>query len=69
MEAFVRRASQEYFLAKIRFNCVASGSVDTPVLWNNPNVKSGVEKPTGAIGKPEQLAAAICSLHPMMQVL
>jgi NAD(P)-dependent dehydrogenase (short-subunit alcohol dehydrogenase family) len=32
------------------------------MLWNNPNVKSGVEKPTGAIGKPEDLAAAICFL-------
>jgi len=60
MEAFVRGASQEYPSAQVRFNCVAPGSVDTPMLWNNPNVKSGVEKPTGAIGKPEELAAAIC---------
>ena len=62
MEAFVRGASQEYPSAKVRFNCVAPGSVDTPMLWNNPNVKSGIEKPTGAIGKPEELAAAICFL-------
>lgn len=62
MEAFVRGASQEYSSAQVRFNCVAPGSVDTPMLWNNPNVKSGVEKPTGAIGKPEELAAAICFL-------
>lgn len=62
MEAFVRGASQEYPSTKVRFNCVAPGSVDTPMLWNNPNVKSGVEKPTGAIGKPEELAAAICFL-------
>ncbi len=60
MEAFVRGASQEYPSAQVRFNCVAPGSVDTPMLGNNPNVKSGVEKPTGAIGKPEELAAAIC---------
>ena len=62
MEAFVRGASQEYSSTKVRFNCVAPGSVDTPMLWNNPNVKSGIEKPTGAIGKPEELAAAICFL-------
>ena len=60
MEAFVRGASQEYPSTQVRFNCVAPGSVDTPMLWNNPNVKSGVEKPSGAIGKPEELAAAIC---------
>jgi len=62
MEAFVRGASQEYPATQARFNCVAPGSVNTPLLWNYPNVKSGVEKPTGAIGKPEQLAAAICFL-------
>jgi glucose 1-dehydrogenase len=32
------------------------------MLWNNPNVKSGVEKLEGPIGKPEDLAAAICFL-------
>ncbi|MGI8635011.1 MAG: SDR family NAD(P)-dependent oxidoreductase, partial [Segetibacter sp.] len=62
MEAFVRGASQEYPSSKARFNCVAPGSVDTPMLWNNPNVQSGLEKPTGAIGKPEELAATICFL-------
>lgn len=62
MEAFVRGATQEYPSSKARFNCVAPGSVDTPMLWNNPNVKSGLEKPAGAIGKPEELAAAICFL-------
>ncbi|MEJ7684477.1 MAG: SDR family oxidoreductase [Segetibacter sp.] len=69
MEAFVRGASQEYPSTQVRFNCVAPGSVDTPMLWNNPNVKRGIEKPTGAIGKPEELAAAICFLHLTKQVL
>ena len=59
MEAFVRGASQEYPASQVRFNCVAPGAVDTPMLWNNPNVKSGAEKITGAIGKPDELAAAI----------
>jgi glucose 1-dehydrogenase len=62
MEAFARGLSQEYPAAHVRINCVAPGAVDTPMLWNNPNVKSGAEKVSGAIGKPEELAAAICFL-------
>lgn len=62
MEAFTRGASEELALKKIRINCVAPGAVDTPMLWNNPNVKSGVEKVKGSIGKPEDIAAAICFL-------
>lgn len=62
MEAFVRGASQEYPSSHVRFNCIAPGSVDTPMLWDNPNIKKGIEKPTGAIGKPEEVAAAICFL-------
>jgi NAD(P)-dependent dehydrogenase (short-subunit alcohol dehydrogenase family) len=61
MEAFIRGVSLEY-PKKIRINCVAPGAVDTPMLWNNPNVKSGAEVVSGAIGKPEELAAAICFL-------
>ncbi len=32
------------------------------MLWNNPNVKSGAEKIEGAVGKPEDIAAAILFL-------
>lgn len=62
MEAFTRGASEELAMKKIRINCVAPGAVDTPMLWNNPNVKSGVEKVKGSIGKPDDIAAAICFL-------
>ena len=62
MEAFTRGFSEELADRKIRINCVAPGAVDTPMLWNNPNVKSGAEKVEGAIGQPEDLAAAICFL-------
>jgi len=62
MEAFTRGFAEELAEKKIRINCVAPGAVDTPMLWNNPNVKSGVEKVGGAIGKPEDVAAAICFL-------
>ena len=43
MEAFIRGFSEEIAPKKIRVNCVAPGAVDTPMLWNNPNIKSGVE--------------------------
>jgi NAD(P)-dependent dehydrogenase (short-subunit alcohol dehydrogenase family) len=62
IEAFTRGFALEMQSRNIRVNAVAPGSVDTPMLWNNPNVKSGVEKLEGPIGKPEDLAAAICFL-------
>jgi glucose 1-dehydrogenase len=62
MEAFVRGLSREIALTQARINAVAPGAVDTPMLWSNPNVKSGVEKIEGPVGKPEELAAAICFL-------
>jgi NAD(P)-dependent dehydrogenase (short-subunit alcohol dehydrogenase family) len=62
MEAFCRALTLELEEKKIRVNCVAPGAVDTPMLWENPNVKSGKEKVKGAVGKPADLAAAICFL-------
>jgi len=62
MEALTRGLSEELAQRKIRINCVAPGAVDTPMLWNNPNIKSGAEKVTGAVGKPADIAAAICFL-------
>ena len=62
IEAFTRGLSLEYKPDVSRFNAVAPGAVDTPMLWSNPNVQSGKEKIEGAIGKPEDLAAAICFL-------
>lgn len=62
IEAFTRGLALELQSRGIRVNAIAPGAVDTPMLWNNPNVKSGVEKVQGAIGKPEDLATAICFL-------
>lgn len=62
MEAFTRGFSEELAERKIRINCIAPGAVDTPMLWNNPNVKSGAEKVEGAIGEPDDIAAAILFL-------
>ena len=62
MEAFTRAMALELRDRKIRINCVAPGAVNTPMLWNNPNVKSGKEKVQGAVGEPSDLAAAIAFL-------
>ncbi|HEX8504486.1 MAG TPA: SDR family oxidoreductase [Hymenobacter sp.] len=60
MEAFVRGMSRELDFRQTRINAVAPGAVDTPMLWSNPNVKSGAETIDKAtVGEPEELAAAI----------
>jgi glucose 1-dehydrogenase len=60
MEAFVRGMSMELDRRQTRINAVAPGAVDTPMLWSNPNVKSGAEKiDKASVGTTEELAAAI----------
>ncbi len=47
----------------IRVNAVLPGAVDTPMLWENPNLKSGAEKlHPSDVGKPEDIAAAVAFL-------
>lgn len=47
----------------LRINAVLPGAIDTPMLWNNPNVKSGVERIDRAdVGRPEDVAATIVYL-------
>lgn len=47
----------------IRVNAVLPGAVDTPMLWENPNVKSGAEVIDKAdVGTPEDIANAIAFL-------
>lgn len=47
----------------VRVNAVLPGAIDTPMLWSNPNVKSGAEKiDTNDVGKAEDVAAAIAFL-------
>ncbi|AKD54581.1 SDR family NAD(P)-dependent oxidoreductase [Spirosoma radiotolerans] len=47
----------------LRINAVLPGAVDTPMLWDNPNVKSGAETIDRAdVGKPEDVAATIAYL-------
>ena len=61
--SLTRSAALEGKPLGIRVNAVLPGAVDTPMLWDNPNVKSGVEKIDRAdVGSPDDLAAAIAFL-------
>jgi NAD(P)-dependent dehydrogenase (short-subunit alcohol dehydrogenase family) len=58
--SLTRSAALEGKAKKIRVNAVLPGAVDTPMLWENPNLKSGVEVLDKAdVGRPEDLAAVI----------
>ena len=47
----------------IRANAILPGAIDTPMLWSNPNLKSGAEKlDPKDVGKPEDIAAAVAFL-------
>lgn len=47
----------------LRVNVVLPGAIDTPMLWDNPNVRSGVEKiDRSDVGQPEDVAATIAYL-------
>jgi NAD(P)-dependent dehydrogenase (short-subunit alcohol dehydrogenase family) len=61
--SLTRSTSIEGRAQGIRANAVLPGAVDTPMLWENPNLKAGLEKiPQGELGKPEQIAAAVVFL-------
>ncbi len=63
LEAFTRGLAVELRDRGIRVNAVRLGAVDTPMLWENPSVKSGKEKINPAdVGQPEQIAEAILYL-------
>jgi NAD(P)-dependent dehydrogenase (short-subunit alcohol dehydrogenase family) len=61
--SLTRSAALEGKPRGIRVNAVLPGAIDTPMLWDNPNIRTGVEKiDTGDVGKPEDVAAAIAFL-------
>jgi NAD(P)-dependent dehydrogenase (short-subunit alcohol dehydrogenase family) len=61
--SLTRSAALEGKPKGIRVNAVLPGAIDTPMLWQNPNVKSGAEKIDQAdVGKPEDVAAAVAYL-------
>lgn len=61
--SLTRSAAIEGTPRGIRVNAILPGAIDTPMLWNNPNVKSGAEKiDRAAVGKPEDVADVIVFL-------
>lgn len=63
MLSLTRSSSLEGKPKGIRTNVVLPGAIDTPMLWDNPNVKSGVEIiDKNDVGQPEDVAAIIAYL-------
>ena len=61
--SLTRTSSLEGAAKNIRVNAILPGAIDTPMLWNNPNVKSGVEWiDKSRVGQPEDIANAIIYL-------
>ena len=61
--SLTRSSSLEGKSKGIRVNAILPGAVDTPMLWENPNIKSGVETINLTdVGKPEDIASAIAYL-------
>jgi NAD(P)-dependent dehydrogenase (short-subunit alcohol dehydrogenase family) len=61
--SFTRSAAIEGKALGIRVNAVLPGAIDTPMLWNNPNIRSGLETiDTTDVGTPQDVAAAVLFL-------
>lgn len=61
--SLTRSTSIEGRARKIRANAVLPGAVDTPMLWNNPNLASGAETVVRSdVGSPDDIAAAVAFL-------
>jgi meso-butanediol dehydrogenase/(S,S)-butanediol dehydrogenase/diacetyl reductase len=61
--SLTRSASMEGKAKGIRVNAILPGAIDTPMLWENPNVKAGIETiDITSVGKPEDIAGAIAFL-------
>jgi NAD(P)-dependent dehydrogenase (short-subunit alcohol dehydrogenase family) len=63
LSSLARTAAIEGKTSGIRANAVLPGAIDTPLLRESPNIKSGVEVLDPAdIGKPEDIASAVAFL-------
>jgi NAD(P)-dependent dehydrogenase (short-subunit alcohol dehydrogenase family) len=61
--SFTRSAALEGRARGIRVNAILPGAVDTPMLWNNPNVSAGIERVDKSfVGRADDIAAAVAFL-------
>ena len=61
--SLTRTTSIEGRERKIRANAILPGAIDTPMLWDNPNLKSGAETiDKRDVGQPRDIAAAVAFL-------
>ncbi len=61
--SLTRSASIEGSSKGIRVNAILPGAIDTPMLWENPNLKSGLETiQKDSVGKPEDIAGVAAFL-------
>lgn len=61
--SLTRSSSIEGKALGIRVNAILPGAIDTPMLWENPNIKSGLEQVSkDSVGKPEDIAGVVAFL-------
>lgn len=61
--SLTRSAALEGKPKGIRVNAVLPGAIDTPMLWDNPNVRSGIETiDKNDVGQPEDVADVVAFL-------
>jgi NAD(P)-dependent dehydrogenase (short-subunit alcohol dehydrogenase family) len=61
--SLTRSAALEGKAKGIRVNAVLPGAVDTPMLWDNPNIKAGLETiQADDVGQPDDIASVIAFL-------
>lgn len=61
--SLTRSSSIEGKAKGIRVNAILPGAIDTPMLWENPNIKAGLEQVSkDSVGKPEDIAGVAAFL-------